>query len=336
MRYGWAVAALLLLGPVVGQAHPAQPIASTLAATASAESPAKDSLWLVSTRHLTNQVCWADLEQPAFRVYQLDACGRRHRGSLEQLLSEETPAPLDLIYIHGNRMPADQIVTRALFVYRHVVRYRPPEGPPIRFLIWSWPSEQQGLALRDVRIKAARTDAQGLYLAWLMREQLQRGRRQRLVGFSFGGRVATGALHALAGGTLARRGLPGETIQGAGIGVGLLAPAIGEDWLSEGRKHGRATKNIAHLTLLFNRRDAVLKRYPLLDPVSGVEALGFRGPRSFGRRLDGSPVPLIQMNCSDTVGLQHSEEAYYTGRCRAGCRIYAMTIRHADEALSEN
>jgi hypothetical protein len=324
------VAALLLLAPAVGQANPAHRVAPAVTAAVAGDPAAQDSLWLVSTRHLTNQVCRADLEQPAFRVYQFDRCGRFNHASLDALLSEETSAPIDLIYIHGNRMPADQIITRALFVYRHVVRFRPPGGPPIRFLVWSWPSEQQGLALRDVRIKAARTNAQGLYLAWLLREQFQRGRVQRLVGFSFGGRVATGALHALAGGSLARRSLPGETIQGAGIGVGLLAPAIGEDWLMEGHQHGRATKNIGHLTLLFNRRDAVLKRYPLLDPVSGVEALGFRGPRSFGKRFDGSSVPLFQMNCSDTVGLRHSEEAYYTGRCRAGCQIYSMMMRNAD------
>lgn len=287
----------------------------------------QDSLWLLSTRHLSSQVFRADLSAPAFRVSQIDACGRCFPTTLDTFLQEENPGAVDLIYIHGNRMPAEQVIERGLFVYRSVTRCRPAGSPPIRFLIWSWPSEQQGLALRDVRIKAARTDAQGLYLAWLLREQFYRGRTQRIVGFSFGGRVATGALHALAGGPLAGRQLPGEHVQGAPIGVGLLAAAIGEDWLMPGRTHGLATQNLSHLTLLFNQRDAILRRYPLLDPASSAEALGYRGPRNIGPRVDGSPVPVFRMNCSDTVGLRHSEEAYYTGRCQAGIRIYTMSMR---------
>lgn len=320
---GWALACCCLTFTSASAAPPAGPLPGGLV-----EPTPKDSLWLLSTRHLTSQAWRANLETPRFRVSQLDACGRCLPASLGAFLEEKNPGAIDLIYVHGNRMPAEQTVQRGLFVYRSIVHCRPAGSPPIRFLIWSWPSEQQGLALRDVRVKAARTNAQGLYLAWLLREQTHRGRTQRVVGFSFGGRVATGGLHALAGGALAGRRLPGEHIEGAGIGIGLLAPAIGEDWLMPGRTHGRATRNATHLTLLFNQRDAILKRYPLLDPASGVEALGFRGPRSFGPRFDGSPLSVFQMNCSDTVGLRHSEEAYYTGRCEAGARLYTMSIRN--------
>ncbi|MEX0824946.1 MAG: hypothetical protein WD119_02205 [Pirellulaceae bacterium] len=289
----------------------------------------RDSLWLLSTRHLTSQAWRANLETPSFRMARIDACGGCVPTTLATFLEEERPGTVDVIYVHGNRMPAEGVIERGLFVYRNIVRHRPAGSPPVRFLIWSWPSERQGLALRDVRIKAARTDAQALYLAWLLREQTHRGRVQRVVGFSFGGRVATGALHALAGGTLGGRQLPGVHLEGAEIGVGLLAPAIGEDWLMPGRDHGRATLNISHITLLFNQRDAILRRYPLLDPASGVEALGYRGPRNFGPGFDGRPVNIFQMNCSDTVGLRHREDAYYTGRCQAGARIYMMSIRNA-------
>ena len=63
-----------------------------------------------------------------------------------------------------------------------------------------------------------------------------------MIGYSFGGRVVTGSLHALAGGPLGRRVLHGSTVTGANIDVGLVAPAIEDDWLGTGQYHGNAPK----------------------------------------------------------------------------------------------
>ncbi len=192
---------------------------------------------------------------------------------------------------------------------------------PIDFAIFSWPSERTGLLLRDGRIKAARTEAQGLYLAWLLREVVARDVPVVLIGYSFGGRVATGALHALAGGHLGGRQLPGPSIRGANIGVALIAPAVEEDSLEQGRSYGLASQNIREMALFYNPRDAILKRYWLIDLATRGRALGFSGPRRLAPGFDGRPVPLVARNCAPFLGIRHSEVEYYTQHCRAGHAI---------------
>lgn len=318
-----AVALALLLTLCI---TPPTPAAEPLSWPAAVSAASGDTFWLISTRHLTSDACQANLEAPALHVQRIDACGRAIPATLDQYFNEADPAAMEVIYVHGNRMPACEAVNRGRLVYHRTVRYQTINRRPIRWLIWSWPSERQGLALRDVRIKAQRTDAQSLYLAWLLREQIRRGMTPKLIGFSFGGRVATGSLHALAGGSVGGRRLPGDHQLGAGIAVGLLAPAIGSDWLAAGRQHGLATQNISHLTLLYNESDAVLKRFGLLDPVGNVEAMGYEGPRSFAPRADGSQLPVAARDCSNTLGRRHSEADYYSGRCEAGRYMMAMLM----------
>jgi hypothetical protein len=79
-----------------------------------------------------------------------------------------------------------------------------------------------------------------------------------------------------------------------------------------------ATQNLDRLVLLYNRRDAVLKRYWLIDRVRGRMALGYSGPSSFAERFDGSTLPVLSRDCSPSVGLQHDELDYYRKSCRAG------------------
>lgn len=288
------------------------------------EAPAEDSIWLLNTRHLTTHACRANLQQPEFEVMRLDSCGRSTPASLEEYLMGDV-SELHVIYVHGNRMDYSTAIHRALMIQRQTLRHRAPVSPRVRWLVWSWPSDQEGILLADVREKAARTDSQGLYLAWMLRELIDRGHRPRLIGFSFGGRVATGALHALGGGSLGGRTLPEPHIEGAHVSVGLIAPALGEGWLCSYGYHGRATRNMFELTVLYNRRDAVLKRYPFLDP--GTQALGYRGPRGFGPRYDGSKLPVLARNCSGTVGRRHVEVDYYMGSCNAGKPMYQMITK---------
>lgn len=176
----------------------------------------------------------------------------------------------------------------------------------------------EGILLNDVRIKAERTDAQGLYLAWFLRQTTEVPSGLTLIGYSFGGRVITGALHALAGGLLGGRKLPGEHLKGYGARVGLIAAAIDHEWLESNEYHGLATKNMDHMTLMYNPRDTVLRKYWMLDPATISRALGAVGPMKFARRSDGTPLPVISINCSRTVGRQHDELDYFSADCRAG------------------
>lgn len=282
-----------------------------------------DRLWLINTRGLTNEACCADLDQPGLRFSQLCCNGRQSPASLEQYLASLRSDRPVAIYVHGNRMEHEDAIERGLYVYQGMKQYR-RNSQPIDWVIWSWPSERDGILVHDVREKAERTDAQGLYLAWLLRMHVQASIPTALVGYSFGGRVVTGSLHALAGGALDRRVLPGETLTGASFDVGLIAPAIENDWMTRGGYHGLATQNIDRLTLLYNRRDAVLKRYWLLNRARNSVALGYSGPLTFANRADGTRMPLRSRDCSPTVGVQHDEKDYYNQSCRAGMEIATL------------
>jgi hypothetical protein len=274
-----------------------------------------DRLWVASTRHLSSHVCNANLSSPSFRWTTLDACGRQNQTSYDHFLDMRSEGRETVIYIHGNRMESDEAVERGLAVYHRIKPYR--DDVPVDWVIFSWPSEQIGILARDVRIKADRTDAQGLYLAQLLRGVVP-GTRLDLIGYSFGGRIATGALHALAGGSLGGRSLDGPGITGMNVDAGLVAPAIGSNWLSGNGFHHLATQNLNSMTLFYNPRDAVLKRFWLIDEVRGQAALGYTGPESFAPRIDGTKLPVTAKDCAPVVGLRHSELDYYQPACRAG------------------
>jgi esterase/lipase superfamily enzyme len=284
-----------------------------------------DEIWIINTRHLTSDACCTSLQSPDFKVSRWTAACQNHSNgqgtptTFTELVAAISADPLarNVIYAHGNRFTHCDALERAWFVYQKICPYR-CLGQPIRLIIFSWPSQQEGMLLNDVRVKAERTDAQGLYLAWCLRELHTHTDSLTLVGYSFGGRVVTGALHALAGGTLGGKKLPGEHLTGLDAQVALLAAAIDRDWLEPNQYHSRATLNMSRMTLMYNPRDTVLKRYWLLDPGTISRALGAVGPMRFNRRADGSSLPVKSINCSRTVGREHDELDYFSAECRAG------------------
>lgn len=283
----------------------------------------QDRLWVIDSRHLTSEACQANLESVALRFSRLSCNGRTTPASMEEYFELMHSSRPVVIYVHGNRMESCDAIERGLFVYRETARYRAGTGP-IDWVIWSWPSERAGILVKDAREKADRTDAQGLYLAWLLRRHSAQGLPTALIGYSFGGRVISGALHAMAGGALGRRTLPGDPITGAGYDVGMVAPAIESNWMNTCGYHALATQNIDRLVLLYNQRDAVLKRYWLVERIRGSVALGYSGPKSFALRVDGTRLPVRSRDCSPTVGLRHDEVDYYNRSCHGGREMASL------------
>ena len=292
-----------------------------------------DRFWMISTRSLTSSTCNVNLDSPKLRVQRLDCRGKASPATLDEYLGALTPERQVVVYVHGNRMASNKVVHRSFSVYRNIIRCN--EKRPMDWVIFSWPSAKQGTLIHDARRKASRTDAQGLYLAWLLRKQVKQAESTKMIGFSFGSRVITGALHSLAGGKLGGRLLPGAPTTGATVDVGLVAPAIDSHWLSEKGYHAMATKNLDRLALLYNRRDAVLKRYWLLNKVRGRVALGYTGPRSFAPRADGTELPVVARDYSSYIGLRHDELDYYT-KSRHAANIMADLINDTDDTETNN
>ncbi|MDG2221113.1 MAG: alpha/beta hydrolase [Rubripirellula sp.] len=281
-----------------------------------------DRLWSISTRGITANACQANLEQPDLRVSRLSMNGCGTRSDLDQYTEQLGQSRQVIVYVHGNRMSSSDAIRRGLQVYRKTRGCSQWEG--VDWVIWSWPSDKEGILIHDARRKFRRLDAQGLYLSWLLRKHASADTPTTLIGYSFGGRVITGALHALSGGRLGGRSIPGEPTTGMLFRCGLVAPALERLALTQRGVHSKATKNLEKMVLLYNRRDAVLKRFWLLNRVRGTMALGYSGPASFAARFDGSKLKVLSRDCSSSVGINHAELDYYNSACSAGPEMAAL------------
>ena len=142
-----------------------------------------------------------------------------------------------MIYIHGNRVPSECTAPEGQQVYR-LLTAGVDDATPIRFVIWSWPSAQMRGQLRDVRTKANRTELAGYCLAWLL-THLPENQQVSLLGYSFGARIATGAMHLVGGGTLCGRTLPPHPMTSSNTRVVMLAGALAQ-YLAATRRVSRA------------------------------------------------------------------------------------------------
>jgi hypothetical protein len=148
----------------------------------------------------------------------------------------------------------------------------------------------------------------GVYLGWCL-WGLNRETPVSLVGYSYGARVITGALHMLGGGALAGQRLPSHEPPRRPYQVVLMAAALHNYWLSPGSLHGRAADPTGRLLVLYNSCDPVLKRYRVVDKRTRPQALGYTGLcNAAAFRSDGRQVE--QRNVCCIVGKSHGLERY--------------------------
>src|SRR5262249_26100366 len=129
-----------------------------------------------------------------------DGCCRRWQPSDLASLTSASSAMPTVIFVHGNQISPGDAKQEGLALYRRMV-WASDSPTPIRYVIFSWPSSKIPGLLRDVRVKAMRTRPAGCQLAWLI-DQLPGDEPIELIGFSYGARIITGALHVLGGGDL--------------------------------------------------------------------------------------------------------------------------------------
>ncbi|MCO6458301.1 MAG: hypothetical protein J5I93_23590 [Pirellulaceae bacterium] len=267
-------------------------------------------MWLVSTRHLG---CPGPADEPpALEVQQYLPGAGWQSSDLPALLDAQSRADRTCVYVHGNRVEWNEALSQGQGLYRRLLM-ADNDAPPACFVIWSWPSSQIRGQLKDVRVKAARTNSEGYYLGWLL-SALDPDRPLSLIGYSFGARVITGALHLHGGGALAGRTLPsaagGELSELTGLSarVALLAPAVHNDWLSPGHRHELAAYDMDSLLLLYNSCDQALKRYGLTEKGAHPDALGYTG---LVYRTPLEPDRITQVDACCIVGKAHDEWRYY-------------------------
>jgi hypothetical protein len=264
-----------------------------------------DEMWLVSTRHL-GCASGASEKLPDYQVEFYEEDNGWQARSIEELLAAQDDGSLLIIYVHGNRVSFSQAFDKGWSAYQSFVRTR-EDDRAVRFVVWSWPSDQIRGPLRDVRSKAVRTETEGYLLGQLL-ARVNADQPTALIGYSFGARVVTGALHLVGGGSLSCGSLETDASSFGRARVALMAAAMHNYWLNPNCYHERAASRIAKLLNFYNPCDPVLKRYGALTRCSHPRALGFTGLCS--DRLESEGVEIEQWDVSGCVGASHDEVDY--------------------------
>ena len=275
--------------------------ASRSAARAAENDLSQPRFWLVRTYGL------GDPGQAEADVRRLDIQqlrdSRWSRATVDELAAA-TAERTTVVYVHGNRGSDELAITRGTRL--GAVLAARADSPPLQIVIWSWPSGQVLRGRRDFVFKAERTDTEAWYLAALLR-RFEPEAKVSLLGYSYGARVVTGALHWRAGGRFEGRDLPGD-LTTSRYRVALLAPAVNVDWVAADGSHGELWAVTDRLLLLYNPCDPALRWYRLLYRQQRTAPLGRHGVADAW--LGDGAARVEQWNVSSAIGRTHDENAF--------------------------
>lgn len=271
-------------------------------------------VWVVSTRCLPS-VCGVPVA-PSLGVERFlesgcdNRCGHGTwvRSDLADLLGPDEQGivkPL-VIFIHGNRYDSADARQQGLLLARYCAAACPGSGP-LRTVIYSWPSDKDGILLRDGRNKYERTYSEGRYMAWLL-GQIDPDRPVGIVGYSFGALITAEALDDLIDAeTAGRTDLQPWRHRPAQTNLMLIAPALRCDAFAPRGPYRHTLDCLDRVSIIINPRDKALEFFPFLDRRLGVAALGHTG---MPRRWMPAHVEYSAVNAETIIGKRHGLPLY--------------------------
>ncbi len=165
----------------------------------------KRDVWLIDTHEAVWQT---DLSEAVstIRYWRLGDSAAWEAVDQESFFSEMARPVPTVIYIHGNWTDVGTAIQQAWTIGRPL--WEAAGGNRrFRLVVWCWPAERTASRLlSDLRFKAGRSDVEAYLLARHL-EPMPPSKPILLVGYSFGARVITGALHLVGGGRLMGRSL---------------------------------------------------------------------------------------------------------------------------------
>lgn len=292
--------------------------------------PPEADIWLVSTRRLpciTSAPATADL---AVERCVDPACGRWERADLANLL-DDPGRPLQ-IFIHGNRYEPGEAKSQGL-QFDRTMAAGCPAGPAVRTIIFSWPSEQESLLLRDGRAKYARAHADGHYLGWLL-GQVPEPQPVAIVAYSFGALITVEALEdRVAAERAAGSGRHPWTTRSGRTNIVFIAPAVRCDAFAPRGPYRETLAGCDRLTLVINSRDDALRFFPWLDRRVRADALGYVG---MPHRWVPPEVAFSATDAAALVGRNHGLPLYLAAPSLARrIAVSALTDLGTDATLAE-
>ncbi len=316
-----------------------------------APSAMSDEILMMSTRAV-GTVCDGKRLSEKLRCqrYEIGDNGRPHWESVHWREALQPASPMrkpaspmrkpaspmrTVVYVHGNRIAPGKDRYRGMMVYRSLVAQGRP-SQPIRFIIWSWPATTILGPIKDMRLKAARTCPVGWQLAWFL-DQLPEETPVSLIGYSYGARVASGALHVLGGGRLNGLQLTERLHpQRPPIRVAMIAAAFDADWMLPGRYHGRAISQVEKLVLVTNHRDPMMRLFHFSVDRRKIHALGKEGgPHT--QSLGKAARRIKPVDVTHEVGRSHKLVDYLAASGKMGVvwrRLIPIAEPSTDDAES--
>ncbi|MGE0606690.1 MAG: hypothetical protein AB7O62_06145 [Pirellulales bacterium] len=265
---------------------------------ADANTPGHD-LWLVSTR---GAGCGSE---PALQYWHFAEGPGWLQASMAEFLAADQPGVPTVVWVHGNRIGFCESQNNGLRCFRSLSCRAADK--PFRFVVWSWPADQVAGQLDDVRLKANRSDCEAYHLAWLV-NQIHPQVPVSLLGYSYGARLSSGALHILGGGHVNGRALADLKPGRAPMRGVMMAGALDNHWLAPGHRLGQAFNPVDRMLVFINPGDKVLSKYHLLYGWrKGPQALGSTGVCG---GLGEHSAKLMQVNASGVVGTTHDWSRY--------------------------
>ena len=269
-------------------------------------SVAADDVWLVSTRAMGTICASRAMDrglycQRLIRTPQGDAAWKA--ADWRSLMSSAVDLPT-VVYVHGNRVEPGEDRTQGMQVYQSL-KANQLQIRPIRFVIWSWPSDKIPGPIKDYLVKAQRTNPAAWQLAWVL-DKLPVDDQISLVGYSYGTRVVSGAAQLLAGGRLGTLALSERTHpHRPPVQAALIAAAFDADWVQPGQFYGQSLTQFRRLILGTNQHDPAMRFYHLSNGRGRMHALGKAGIHQ-PATLGSATRRIRQVDFSSEVGRSHA------------------------------
>lgn len=253
----------------------------------------QDEVWLISTRGIQ------DLDKPV----TLDQFVCKHVAGtgwnqvpVQQLIDVQNgnAGKATVMFLHGNQTTAFWARRRGKQAYQVLIGNNPNEMPPVRFVIWSWPSDPLPQPLRDFDKKMERSVTDGLLFAHFL-SHLDHRHPLRLITYSLGTQVAFSGIE----------NVTAQTGSCPPIEMIAMAPVTHCHWPASPRQLHTTANQIQSLRFFRNKKDLAIIAYKSFCTVClrkkfvpGADVISQVHPNA------------SQIDVSDDVGREHNVLGY--------------------------